>query len=255
MAQSIVYNSDSAPAEPVAQPKLSEMGEPAEGAAPELILGKFKSNEDLAAAYSALEKKYSVGGEKPAEPVGTSAEPEKLADVPAVDPEKPADTATFKYDDVSKEWADNGALSDKTYATLESNGFDKDTVDAFISYKQTSADAAVAKMLEPVGGAEGYAELTVWAKENLTASEIAAFDRMVTTGSTEEATLAVQGLNARRGDNKEPSLLSGKTGGKETGSDIYQSNEQMVKDMGDDRYKTDPAFRKMVADKIGRSRT
>jgi hypothetical protein len=64
---------------------------------------------------------------------------------------------------------------------------------------------------------------------------------------------AIKGMYARfSSETREPNLSTGDNQ-QSTGS-AYESVGQMKADMSDPRYATDSAFRKMVADKVARSK-
>ena len=75
---------------------------------------------------------------------------------------------------------------------------------------------------------------------------------MVDGGDIEQAKFAVQGLMTRAGANpKQPSLFEGTSD--VVSKDAFTSVSQVTDAMNDPRYEKDPAYRKEVADKIGRS--
>ena len=75
---------------------------------------------------------------------------------------------------------------------------------------------------------------------------------MVEGGDIETAKFAVQGLLTKAGANpKQPSLFEGTSD--VVSKDAFQSVAQVTEAMNDPRYEKDPAYRKMVEDKIGRS--
>ena len=75
---------------------------------------------------------------------------------------------------------------------------------------------------------------------------------MVEGGDIETAKFAVQGLLTKAGANpKQPSLFEGTSD--VVSKDAFQSVAQVTEAMNDPRYESDPAYRKMVEDKIGRS--
>ena len=64
----------------------------------------------------------------------------------------------------------------------------------------------------------------------------------------------IKGMYARfNSETREPNLATGTTGQSQGGA-AYESIGQMKADMQDPKYATDSAFRKMVADKVARSK-
>ena len=66
--------------------------------------------------------------------------------------------------------------------------------------------------------------------------------------------LAVDGLQARymAATDQEPRLIGGRSS-RGSSNDVFESNAQLVEAMNDPRYSRDSAYRKKVADKLGRS--
>ena len=91
-----------------------------------------------------------------------------------------------------------------------------------------------------------------WASENLSDSEVTAYNKLVETGTMEEAIMAATGLKARY-DNAvgvTPNLIKG--GVSET-SNAFQSTAEIIAAVNDPRYAVDTAYRQQVEDKIKRS--
>lgn len=209
---------------------------------------KFKSPEDMAAAYAALEKKLS--GNQAQAPQATKQ------DAQNADIDQARDVvvgAGVDFDALSDEFNSTGALSDASYAALEAKGFHRELVDSFIAGQQAIAANYAAEVTSNVGGMEAYGEIVSWAKDNLTPDEIDAFNENVDSGNLTKAKLAVQGLKARydAAVGTEPTLLGGDNAG--TTGDVFRSTAELTAAMKDPRYKKDPAYRADVQAKLGRS--
>lgn len=198
---------------------------------------KFKSAEDLAKAYSELEKKLSA---PPADPNTPPADPNTPPEVPGVN--------TQKY---FTEFAETGALSEASYAELAKAGLDKAVVDQYINGQKALNDARTQAGYQAVGGEAQFKQMTEWAKSNLTPAEIQAFNTQV-TGSQEAALLAIQGLNARytAAVGNPPSGLLGGSAAASAPSNGFQSRAQVVQAMADPRYESDVAYRNSVMQKL-----
>ena len=125
----------------------------------ELIGGKFKSQEDLLNAYQELEKKMSS---QPKEPEKAQAESQAPKE----------DTATTEVGGVNvtqyeQEFAENGSLSEQSYADLEKQGFSKAQVDAYINGQQYYGESVKNAVYDSVGGQENYVEVINWASDNM----------------------------------------------------------------------------------------
>ena len=104
-----------------------------------------------------------------------------------------------------------------------------------------------------MGGEENYNQMIEWAGDNLPPSEIDAFNKAVDSGDINMINFAVNGLTARYRSEvgTEPRLLQGETNGTSGGS--FQSAAELTAAMRDPRYQSDPAYRRMVSDKLSRS--
>ena len=90
--------------------------------------------------------------------------------------------------------------------------------------------------------------------KNLSETEQTTFNNLVEGGTLDEAKFAVSGLMMKAGMNfnsKQPELFEGTSD--VTSSDAFGSVAQVTDAMNDPRYEKDPAYRKKVADKLGRS--
>lgn len=223
---------------------------------PEWLPAKFATVEDMAASYKELEAKQSTPAAAAAPSPAATPAATPLA-IPATDDKAAAAavvSAGLDMAALSAEFAKDGALSEASLAALAAKGFDKATVDNYIEGRQAVADAFQldVKGATP-GGAAKYSEMVEWAKVNLSPPEIDAYNSAMETNNKEQAKLAVAGLGAKftAAVGSEPALFGGKVSTAPV--DTYQSIAQMKADMSDKRYKTDPAFRRSVADKLGRS--
>ena len=198
---------------------------------------KFKTAEDLAKAYSELEKKQSA---PPADPNTPPADPNTPPNIPGVDTQK-----------FFNEFAQNGNLSDASYAELAKSGLDKAVVDQYIKGQQALNDARTQAGYQAVGGETQFKQMTEWAKTNLSPAEIQAFNSQV-TGTQEAAMLAIQGLNARytASVGNPPSGLLGGNAPAQAPNNGYQSRAQVVQAMSDPRYESDIAYRNSVMQKL-----
>ena len=203
---------------------------------PDWLPEKFKSAEDLAKAYSELEKKQSEPVEQPAEDATYENE-----------------TTPQPMDKFYSEYQEQGGLSEKSYEELGKMGLDKHLVDGYIAGQEAIANTEVQQIHNLVGGQENYTKVIDFAKTNLNEVEQNAFNETLETGSIEQVKFAVQAIASRAGVNSEQpqSMINGDT--IETSSDTFESSAQVIEAMNDKRYQTDPAYRKKVEDKIARS--
>jgi hypothetical protein len=203
---------------------------------PEWLPEKFKSAEDLAKAYSELEKKQSEPVEQPAEDATYENE-----------------TTPQPMDKFYNEYQEQGALSEKSYEELNKMGLNKDLVDGYIEGQEAIANTEVQQVHNLVGGEENYSKVIEFAKTNLNEAEQNAFNQTLDTGSIEQVKFAVQAIASRAGVTSEQpqSMINGDS--IETASDTFESTAQIMEAMSDKKYQTDPAYRKKVEEKIARS--
>lgn len=233
---------------PPAPPQDTPQGTPER---PAWLPEKFKSPEDLAKAYSELEKKAS--GAKP----GDAPPPaDKPADAPSADDatkalaDKGLDMAQF-----SAEFDEKGELSAESFEKLAKAGIPREMVDSYIAGQQAQAAALVAEMHGIAGGKDGFDAMAQWAASSLNEAELAAYNEAVSQ-SPASARLAVAGLYARftAAEGAPAARSVAGNGNAGTATDEYGSWAQAKADMRDPRYSKDPAFRSQVEQKIMRSK-
>ena len=223
---------------------------------PEWLPEKFKSAEDLAKAYSELEKKF--GSRTKEEPVADATnkadEVADKADTDADTAEDQAREATENFDELSESYWENGSLSDTQYEKLEKAGIPKALVDSYIAGQQALLEATRSQVFNSVGGENNYNSMTEWASETLSKDEIRTYNAAVNGGDMTAAMMAVKGLKARYDAEVgfEPArAVKGATA--TAGSTVYRSVAELQEDMKNPRYQNDPAFRKDVERKLSRS--
>lgn len=220
-------------------PKLA--GEEGTPERPEWLPEKFKTPEDMAKAYSDLEKKLGSG--KPAD----QQEAQEAA-------QEAVEGAGLDMAALSTEYAEKGELTEESLAKLAKVGITKDMVDAYIAGQEAQAKAVQAELLGPVGGEEAYGEMVQWAADNLSDAEIEAYNRVLEGGDMNAVKMAVENLHSKYTANVgvEPARQLNGKGGDGNGS-VYESVADLMKDMGNPEYERNPAFRAKVEQKLARS--
>lgn len=216
---------------------------------------KFKSPEDLAKAYAELEAK--LGGKPKVE---DPQAPQGKQEVPPSDQTEEQAKATLQekgldFQKYNLEFSEKGSLSEGSYQELVNAGIPKDMVDAYIRGREAEAAQYEESILNEIGGKEHYSQLIEWAQVNLSAADIDAYNSAVTSGNVSQARLAVAGLQLKytQANGSAPKVVLGGTPGV-SASDVYESTSQVTAAMSDPRYKSDPAYRRQVQDKLGRSK-
>lgn len=110
-----------------------------------------------------------------------------------------------------------------------------------------------ATILESIGGEENFTAVQQWAKENLEAGELEAYNREVNSGDYYRARNALQSLYYAFQENSgyEPELIGGKLSA--SSSDVFRSSQEVMAAMSDPRYLQDSAYTQDVQDKLLRS--
>jgi hypothetical protein len=209
---------------------------------PDWLPEKFKTPEEMAKAYSELEKKQ-------AQPKPDQKKPEEGGEkVGEKDGEKKEETQSSVVEDASREFFENGGLSDETYDKLAKVGLTRDVVDNYINLQQKQGEALIEQAQAVAGGKEAYDEMAKWAYNNLSKDEIQAYNKSMESEDSGQIQLAVQGLKAKyaaAGNNPPKELLKGKTSGS-AGVEPFSSAAEVRRAMADPRYKESPAYRKEV---------
>jgi len=243
--------------------------------APQLFAGKYKSVEELERGYKELQKLQA--SRQPQEQETEEAEPEaqeEQGEDDSADRQSalleaygPAVTQIFQDNDVDflgmdQFYQENGTLSDEMFGQLESVGFTRAMVDAYLSGASAKTEEAQAlsiaetnKIKKALGGAEEYQRMIDWAaKEGSISKEDAeAFNFAVATSNSGLIRLAAQQLQSqyRAANGYEPKLLGGRSS--QGTENKYQSTEQYLEDIANPKYAKDPAFRQKVFAKLAKS--
>ena len=221
---------------------------------PELIGGKFKSQDELLKAYEELQKKMSSGEtteeestdeEAPAEP-SAEEEVEEVSD---------AESALSR---ASEAYAKDGKLDEASIEEL-SKMDSKELIQAYVQYysknqaaqQQQAVDSK--SIYDSVGGEEAYTEMIGWAANNLSPEEIASYNEVTSSGNTAAVKFAVEALSNRykASEGSEAPLGTGRKAA--PSKDRFRSHAELSRAIADPRYQSDPAYRMDVEAKLSRS--
>tara|TARA_A100001388_G_C28715697_1_gene473680 strand:- start:416 stop:1222 length:807 start_codon:yes stop_codon:yes gene_type:complete len=230
-----------------------------------LILGKFKSVEDLAASYKELEgklgsfEKSEETEEQVTEEQVTEEEPttyneiygDGLADVlqeVGIDPE-----------DITNRFLETGNINENDYKLLGEAGFSRQIIDTYLDGVRSQGDveeiakSEQASIKQIAGGEQGYEQLKSWATENLSDVELDAFDNLVQTAPPAAIKLAVQGLYSQYTNAMgiEPDLVSGRQSN--SGLSPFRSAAEVTNAMNDPRYGKDMTYTGTVQERLRES--
>ena len=203
---------------------------------PEWLDEKFESPEDLAKAYNELQKKQSSKESK-------SKKDDEPAKEEAQQTGSNLNTAVQK---ATEEFAQAGSLTDKTFIELEKAGLPREFVETYIAGQEAISTSQALEIQQEVGGNANYNAMSDWAADNLSQSDVDAFNSIVETGSVEQAKMAVKGLYSQfiSAGGQPPELAQGGTSGSSVKP--FGSAAQVTEAMRDPRYNSDPAYRENV---------
>jgi hypothetical protein len=230
--------------------ELEARNEPNQEERPDWLPEKFKNVEQMAEAYNHLEKKLGSGESEAEEETAEEAPPVATEEG---DVREVVEKAGVDFDSLQGEYNETGGLSEDAYKKLADAGFSQDLVDSWIQGQEALMTDYQSAVYESVGGEESYQQMTSWAADNLSQSEIAAFDRAVDSGDIDMVKLAVSGLQTKyqAAEGTDPSLIEGQSSNSSGGT--YSSWAEVTSAMRDPRYKSDPAYRQSVTSKLERS--
>ena len=229
-----------------------------------LILGKFKSVEDLAASYRELEGKL---GTQPQEETATeeAAEETEATDFNANEyyGEGLAEVLTeaeIDPQDISDRFQESGEISEDDYTKLEGAGFSRQVIDTYLDGLRGGnvdaseiATAQIQGIKDSVGGDDSYGQMVSWAMENLPAEEVNAFNKLTDVGDGPAIKLAVQGIYSQYNNAMgiEPDLYSGRVAG--NSATPFRTTAEVVTAMSDPRWEKDSAYTENVKSRLAGS--
>ena len=192
----------------------------------ELILGKFKTQDDLATAYQNLEQK--LGSEETPQPSGNL--------------DSLLESAGVYFNE-------NGEISEDHYSQFEASGISREYVDRYVQGVKATADAETASLMATIGGPNNFEQMSTWMTESLPESEVTAYNNVVENGSNEEVAVLLQGMYARY------KAATG-TGAKQVQGTVsatpsgFRSRGEVMAAMNNRQYATDEAYRNDVHRKL-----
>ena len=238
------------------------VGESMQEAQDDLLAGKYKSAQELENAYIELQKK--LGDNKPEateEPVEQEESSNPLTTKGAKETkeetkeEKPDDTANI-LEDLWEQSQGKNISEDMISKINEMNP--QDLAKMHLEYRasqgnQDLSENDVKELKGIVGGEENYANMMQWATSNLQEQEVNMFDTVMERGDPLAAFFAVRSLAYRYNDavGYDGKMVTGTA--PKSNADVFKSQQEVVRAMGDPRYDNDPAYRREVMEKLDRS--
>ena len=221
----------------------------------QVYAGKYKSAQELEKAYMELQSKLGEQEDK-GETEVAEKEPE---DKPTL-----SEGATLITSATDEYYANGNELSPETLQKFSSMS-SQDLIKAYMEVQQLPeyqqaqqtpveiSEAQVNQIKNAAGGEQAYANIINWAKTNVPAEQINAFDEVVNSGSVQAINLAVAGLKAQydNANGVEGRMVTGKP--PTNSGDVFRSQQELVAAMNDPRYDRDPAYRQDIIEKLDRS--
>ena len=190
----------------------------------DLILGKFKTQDDLATAYTELQQKMST----------PTSEPGNISSI---------------MENAGTYFNENGEITDEHYTQFEQNGVSREYVDKYISGLGAHAEAETTRLYDTIGGKDNFSQMSARMGENLQESELTAYNGVVERGSTEEVAVLLQGMYSRyqAASGAGAAQLQGTVSSSPAG---FRSRGEVMAAMDNPKYATDAAFRADVERKL-----
>lgn len=163
-------------------------------------------------------------------------------------------SAGLQMDDLRKAISDTGNLTEDQYAALEKAGLPRYLVKDYVDATKERQETTTNRIVSEAGGAEHVGKVLTWAKETLSPEQIKAFNKQLEDPETCVPTLRTlsQMMSDASPTAGEPTLVEG--GSPSGSSAAFKSRAEQSAAINDPRYKTDPAFRKSVHDRIQATR-
>ena len=220
--------------------------------------GKFKSAEDLEKAYLELQKKL---GQKETDESSSTDENESDDDGDTAEEETPvAKRVSFLKEASDEYYSNDNQLKPETIEKLKEMP-SEELIEAYLELQKNNpvvqsqplSDDAAKSIVASVGGQDAYNDTLAWAADNLKPEEVAAYDNVVNSGNKDAIFFAVQALNQRYRDSVgfEGQQVSGKA--PKSSVKGFRSNAELATAISDRRYRTDPAYRFDVEQKLAAS--
>jgi len=223
--------------------------------------GKFKSAEDLEKAYLELQKKLGQKETDDSSPTDENESDDGDAGDDSQNDESPVTKRVSFLKEASEEYYSNdNQLTPETIEKLKEMP-SEELIEAYlelqkenpVAQQQTLSEDAAKNIVASVGGQDAYNDTLAWAADNLKPEEVAAYDNVVNSGNKDAIFFAVQALNQRYKDSVgfEGQQISGKA--PKATVKGFRSNAELAAAIGDRRYRTDPAYRYDVEQKLASS--
>jgi hypothetical protein len=227
------------------------------------------NTEGLLKSYTELETKLRQGEAKPAETPAADKPAEQ--DPTKVTIEKPADAETpaaSKTDETPAAEAapvatmiesltakyNEGKLDDASFAEAEKAGFPRQVIETYFAGLKALEATEMLSLETAAGGKETLTAARNWAATGLDDKDLAFYNANVTNPATAEKAVQWLAEKYKSANPSEGKLVNDTTPPGSQPGEVFRSATEVTAAMADPKYKTDPAFRQTVAEKLQRSR-
>lgn len=236
-----------------------------------LILGKFTSTDELAAAYKNLEAKLGQGFAQTPEESNQVTETDPTTASTGAGPDSvygeslvnAVASAGLDINRVAEEWASEAGVSTQTREALDA-AFGSSVVEAYfkgLEAQQRGVDSETEKTVQgitqAVGGDEAWNTIAQWAGgPNGPVEIVEAYNSALDRGDAvtlKALALTLKGsYEAANGSIRPVSVTSGQPTG-QASTEGFRSRQEVMSAMQDPRYKTDAAYRQDVANRLAKT--
>ena len=152
------------------------------------------------------------------------------------------------FNEVAKEYEQNGSLSNETIEALGKAGYPKEVIEAFIEGRAAMEEKFTKAVYESVGGEKEYRTIVNWASQNLDKKSINAFNRAIDNNNINAISLMLEGMKAKMiakmGTAKKS--IHGGTATSVNSPKGYSTKTEMIKAMSVPRFGRDTEYTRMV---------
>lgn len=164
--------------------------------------------------------------------------------------EKDLTTKGVNFSDLEAEYMNNGTLSPESYQTLETAGYPKAVVDGVLAGWEAASARFVNDVYALAGGQEEFARIQQFVSAQ-SPDVVQAFNATLDTENLAQIRMTLEGLKGqmtRAYGTQRPSIIGGNAPALNVQG--YETTADMVKDMSDPRYQTDPKYTREVYRKV-----
>lgn len=157
----------------------------------------------------------------------------------------------INWDDLSKEYEDNGDLSEKTREALAQAGYPKTVVDAYIRGMEAEYEMLANRVIEYGGGQENFTKI-----QNFVKTQNPEYQQMwndtINAGNLMSIKTMLSGVQAdmARVYGTQGTTIMGRGSQAGSGATGFSSKNEMVTAMSDPRYGKDKAYTRSVEQKV-----